>query len=61
MEKFRPMTLSEAVRAITRQIPEINPQYVETRLKGRRKQKFTVQDIPALVKWFEIDLYEVQR
>lgn len=61
MEKFRPMTLLEAVRAITRQIPEINPQYVETCLKGHRKRKFTVQDIPTLVKRFEVELYEVQR
>lgn len=55
------MTRGEAVRAITRQIPEINPQYVETCLKRRRKQNFTVQDIPALVKRFEIELYEVQQ
>lgn len=61
MEKFRLMTRGEVVRAITRQIPEINPQYVETCLKRRRKQNFTVQDIPALVKRFEIELYEVQQ
>ncbi|MEG2396668.1 MAG: hypothetical protein RSB11_06505 [Oscillospiraceae bacterium] len=61
MTKFKPISLLQLVQAILVQIPEINPLYVESVLKGQPVQYFDITDVFKWVRYFEKELYSERK
>ena len=58
MTKYKPITQHELIQAITLQLPEINPLFVEKELLKAHRGHFDYTDIAKYVNLFERMLYD---
>ena len=61
MTKYKPITQHELIQAILKQLPEINPLYVQKVITEQNRRFFVITDIAKYVKQFEIELYYERR
>ena len=61
MTKYKPITQQELIQAILKQLPEINPLYVQKVITEQNRRFFVITDIAKYVKQFEIELYYERR